>query len=88
MDNNYSFRHLFILYTFFIIPFAILGGILSLFDFDIIWFNDRPYHGTIGFIISILYIPFFGLVFSCSNWLALNGGRTFYGAFLKLKKRK
>jgi hypothetical protein len=88
MENKYSFKRLFWSYTFCAIPFAILGSFLALFNVVPVEFNGVPRYGIQGFIIPILYIPFFGLVFSCTNWLALSFGGMLYDAFLKAIKRK
>jgi hypothetical protein len=87
MNNRYSFKRLFWSYTFCAIPFAILGSLLALFNIIPVEFNGSPRYGIQGFIILILYIPFFCLIFSSINWLALSFGGTLYDEFLKMLKR-
>jgi hypothetical protein len=88
MENRYSFKRLFWSYTFCAIPFSILAAFLALFNVMPVEFNGTPRYGIQGFIIPILYTPFFGLIFGGFNWLALSFGGMLYDAFLKAIKRK
>lgn len=88
MENKYSFERLFWSYTFCFGPFAILASFFALFNVIPVEFNGSPRYGIQGFIIPILYSPFFGLIFSGINWLALSFGGMLYDAFLKTIKRK
>jgi hypothetical protein len=88
MEREYfSFKKLFWSYTFCSIPLFLLAGFLALFHVIPVSFNDAPVYGLKGLLISILFIPFFGLVFSAINWLVLNFGYFLYNAFLKALKR-
>lgn len=90
MDNKYfSLKKLFWTYIISSIPFALLAGILSLFNVIPVYFNKIPYHGFKGFIITIALIPFIGILFGVTNWIALNFGVLLYRGFLKsIKKPK
>jgi hypothetical protein len=82
MDTNYfSLKKMFWAYTICSIPFALLTGILSLLNVIPVYFNEAPNYGFKGFILSIIFIPFIGLLFSVTNWLALNLGVLLYRAF-------
>ncbi len=88
MDKSYfSFKRLFWSYSFCFIPLALLAGLLALFHVSPVYFNDLPTYGFKGFIISILFIPFFSLLFSAANWVILNIGYFLYNAFLRLLKK-
>ena len=88
MENKYSFKRLFWSYTFCVIPFAILGSILAAFNIVPVEFNGSPRYGIEGFIIPILYIPFFGLIFGFFNWLTLSFGGMLYDEFLKARTKR
>ncbi|MDB5086753.1 MAG: hypothetical protein JWR09_747 [Mucilaginibacter sp.] len=88
MNNRYSFKLMFWSYTFCAIPFLFFGGILSFFNVIPVEFNGSSRFGIQGFVIAVIFIPFFGLIFSCTNWLALNFGRFLYVTFLKAIKSK
>lgn len=83
--NPFSFKTLFWAYTCCVIPFALLGGILSLFNISAVSFNNAHVYGIKGFIITIVYIPIAGLILAVTNWLALNFGRLIYNSFSKFK---
>lgn len=87
MEQYFSFKKMFWSYTFCAIPFALLAGILALFSIMPVYFNGAPNYGFKGFIIPIVFIPFIGLLFSVTNWLALNFGTVLYNAFLRLTKK-
>ena len=90
MDTKYfSFKKLFWAYTICSIPFALLAGILAMLNIIPIYFNEAPHYGFKGFIITIIFIPFFGVIFGVTNWLALNFGILIYRSFSKrIKKQK
>ena len=89
MDNKYfSFKRLFWAYTFCSIPFGLLAGILALFNVSAVYFNNEPVYGFKGLIITIVFIPFIGLVLCCTNWLALNFGSFLYASFLRIYKKQ
>lgn len=89
MDTNYfSLKKMFWAYTICSIPFALLTGILALFNVMPVYFNDAPHYGFKGFIITIVFIPFIGLLFSVTNWLALNFGVLIYRGFSKIIKKQ
>ncbi|MEO8885825.1 MAG: hypothetical protein ABI367_07155 [Mucilaginibacter sp.] len=82
MENKpYSFKKLFWIYTFCFMPLCVLGGILALFNISAVTFNDTKRYGFEGFIIAILFIPFFALVWATMNCLALNFGNRLYSKF-------
>jgi hypothetical protein len=88
-DNKpFTFKRMFWAYIFCMIPFSLLAGILALFNISAVNFNDIPRYGLEGFFIAIALIPFVGLVFSVTNWLALNFGNFLYNKFTLLMKRK
>ncbi|MBB2144004.1 hypothetical protein GM921_00775 [Pedobacter sp. LMG 31464] len=79
----FSFKKLFFAYLFAMIPFSLLGGILSLFNIVPVNFNGNPTYGFKGFIVAILFTPFIALMFSGLNWLFLNLGVLIYRLFSK-----
>ena len=86
MDTQFfSFKKLFFAYTLFSVPFALLAGILSLLNVIPVYFNATAYYGIKGLIITIIFIPFVGIIFSITNWLALNFGVLLYR---KISKKK
>jgi hypothetical protein len=87
-DKPFTFKKLFWAYTFAIIPFALLGGILSLFKILPVSFNGKDEYGWFGFIISVAGIPFFSTIMSCCNWIILNWGNLLYNEFLTWKNKK
>lgn len=84
----YSFKKMFFSYLFCFIPFCLLGGLLSLFNVFPIYFNQTPYYGVTGLILSILLIPFFSVIFCSLNWLVLNAGYFLYSIFVKFVQTK
>jgi hypothetical protein len=84
--THYSFKKLFLAYLFGYMPFGLLSAILSLAHVLPIQFNERPYYGISGFVISILIIPFFGFIFGVINWLYLNFGNFIYNYTWKVLK--
>ena len=89
MDKQYySFKKLFWSYTFCSIPFLLLAGLLALFKIAPVYFNEAPVYGLKGFIVSIVFIPFTGIILSSCNWLALNFGFMLYNSFQKMSKGK
>ena len=87
MNNQFSFKTLFLCYTFFSIPFFFTIGLLSLFNLIPVELNGINYFGFIGFTISLLFIPIFGFLFSCLNWVVLNLGLKFYNLVLRMTKK-
>lgn len=89
MDTKYfSLKKLFWAYTICSTPFALIAGILSLFSVIPVYFNETPYYEFKGFIITIVFIPFIGILFSITNWLALNFGVLIYRVYIKRIKRQ
>ncbi|AMR32539.1 hypothetical protein A0256_14460 [Mucilaginibacter sp. PAMC 26640] len=88
MNNRYSFKQMFWAYTFCAMPFLILAGILSFFNVTPVEFNGTPRYGLQGFFIAVIFIPFTGLILTCTNWLALNFGNFLYSAFLNAIKKR
>jgi hypothetical protein len=89
MDKSFfSFKRLFWAYTISFTPFALIVGILSLLGIIPMYFNQIPYYGFIGLFIALLMIPFFGIVFSITNYLALNFGVVIYRLLHQLLKSK
>ncbi|SEL95537.1 hypothetical protein SAMN05421740_11531 [Parapedobacter koreensis] len=87
MNNElFSFKKLFWSSVFGTSPFCILAGFFSLIGKIPIHFNEQPYYGIIGLIISIFLIPFISLVIGVTGWLFLNFGVVIYNAFMKIKK--
>jgi hypothetical protein len=87
MDKTFSFKRLFWSYTFCIIPFALLAGLLALFGVSPIYFNEKPFYGFSGFFIAVLLIPFSGIILSAVNWVFLNFGYFLYQKALGLLKK-
>jgi hypothetical protein len=88
MERNYfSFKKLFWSYTFCAIPLALLSGLLALLHISPVYFNESPTYGVKGFIVPLLFIPFFGLLFGAVNWVVLNFGFFLYNAFQKAIKK-
>jgi hypothetical protein len=84
----FSFNRLFWSYTFCFIPVAMLAGLLALFHVIPVYFNESPVYGIKGFVIAVLFIPFFGLLFSSMNWIVLNFGYFLYNMFLKIVRKE
>ena len=85
MDTKYfSLKKLFWSYVMCSIPFALLTGILALINVIPVYFNEIPYYGLKGFFITITFIPLIGVIFSLTNWLALNFGVLIYSNLLKI----
>jgi hypothetical protein len=70
----YSFKRLFILYFYAMIPFCLFTGILSLLEEMPIYLNEKPITGWKGLAIAVLYIPLAALVLTVANWLTLKIG--------------
>ena len=87
MDKMFSFKRLFWSYTFCVIPFAVLAGLLALFGVSPIYFNEKPFYGIGGFFIAVLLIPFSGIILSSVNWVFLNFGYFLYSKFSMVFKR-
>ena len=85
--GDFSFKKLFWSYTFCAIPLALIAGLLALLHVSPVYFNESPLYGIKGFIIPILFIPFFGLLLSAANWVVLNLGYFLYNSFLRLWKK-
>jgi len=84
MDTKYfSFKKMFWAYTICSIPFALLVGILTLLNIVPVYFNETPHYGFKGLIIIIVIVPFIGMLFGVTNWLALNFGVLIYRGFSK-----
>jgi hypothetical protein len=73
-DKPYSFKTLLILYTCAYLPFSLLSGVLVLLEEAPIYMNEKPITGWKGLVISIAYIPLFGLIMAFVNWLMLRLG--------------
>ncbi|SFD51376.1 hypothetical protein SAMN05518672_102252 [Chitinophaga sp. CF118] len=86
-ENPFAFKNLFWAYTFGSMPFMLLGSFLSLFNVVPVYFNNEPHYGFEGFIIMILFIPFFGLIMGFVNWIYLNFGNYLYRKTFKLIRR-
>jgi hypothetical protein len=88
MNNNlYSFKNLFLSYTFAGVPIFFLSGVLAVFKVAPVYFNEAPHYGWQAFLISIIEIPLFGLVLSMVNWILLNLGHWLRGVFSRSVKR-
>jgi len=70
------------------IPFGLLVGILTLFNVIPVYFNETPYYGFKGLIITIVFIPFIGMLFGVTNWIVLNFGVLIYRGFSKRTKEQ
>jgi hypothetical protein len=57
-------------------------AILSLLRITPIYFNEQPYYGVRGFFVTILLIPFFGIIMAAVNWMFLNFGDYLYSSLL------
>jgi len=89
MENkSFQFKKMFWAYVFGFTPFLLLCGILALFNVKAITFNGTPRYGIEGLVIAILFIPFFGLIFSVINWLILNLGNILYNKFVGLINKR
>lgn len=89
MDRKYfSFKKLFWSYFFSFMLASLLVGLFALFHIYPIYLNESPKYGIQGFLIALLYIPFFGFIFCCLNWLILNLGCFLYEFYLRKFKIK
>jgi hypothetical protein len=86
MNGYFSYKRLIVCYIFCITPFALLQGFLSLFHIMPMYFNGQGFYGLMGFLISLLCVPFFGVIMASLNWLALNFGQFLYNCILRLSK--
>lgn len=87
MDKNFfSLKKLLVSYMFGVSPICILMGILSLIGTVPVYFNEKPYDGVTGLIISFLLIPFIGVVLGFANWLFLNLGIFIYRSVFRNKQ--
>lgn len=86
--RGFSFKKLFWSYTFCAIPFALIAGILALFKVSAVYFNDSPVYGLKGFLLTIILIPFIGLILSVTNWLALSFGDMLHNLFLRFYRKQ
>lgn len=85
MNSTYfRFKKLFVAYTLGIAPFCLLSAILSLCNIVPVNFNNEPQYGIKGFILTLLFIPFIGLMLSVTNWLFLNLGIFIQNISLKI----
>ncbi|WP_299557143.1 hypothetical protein [Seonamhaeicola sp.] len=78
------FKLLFINFLFAYAPFALLIGVLSLFELVPVNFNDEKVYGIKGFIIIMLFIPFVAFILSFFTWLYFVIGNFFLNMFKKL----
>lgn len=69
--------------VFFMLPMCILLGVLSLLSIMPVLFNEKPYYGIKGFLILIVYIPFFSFIFSGIYWVMYSVGNYFMKLFLR-----
>lgn len=76
--SYFRFKSLFWPYLYCFLPMAILGGGLALAHITPIYFNGTPRFGVEGFMIALLYSPFFTLIISGASWLSLNFGCYIY----------
>lgn len=87
-ENGYSLKKLFIAYSFAFSPFALVLAVLSLLNVTPVYFNERPYSGIQGFFVSIVLVPFFGVVMGAVNWVFLNMGNYFFSCFCRVIGKK
>ncbi len=52
-----------------LIAFSILMGVLSIFGFETVTWNEEPITGFMGFLTSIPVGLLLGLMFTCFMWL-------------------
>ncbi|WP_295653087.1 hypothetical protein [uncultured Mucilaginibacter sp.] len=86
--KNIPFFKLYLYSLFAAIPLSIFIAFLSLFHAFPIQFNDKPTFGIEGFIVCIVFTPFWVFLVNCLNWSALSFGRWLYILFCKVAKIK
>ncbi len=78
------FKMLFMNFLFAYIPFALLMGVLSIFDIVPVNFNDEQVYGFKGFLIIILFTPLIVFILSFFTWLYFIIGNFFINLFKRL----
>lgn len=86
--NSFSFKTLFWSYTCCAIPFMLIAGLLSFFNFSAVYFNNKPVYGILGFLVTVICIPMTGFIMATTNWLALNFGRLIYNLVFRYRRKQ
>ena len=81
---NDLFGLLFVNFLFGYLPFALLLGILSLFEIVPVNFNGEQTYGWKAFIIIIVFAPIFAFIFSFFIWIYFLIGNFFMRIFKRL----
>ena len=81
--SRYSLKKILIAFTLGFSPFCLLMGILSLFGITPVYFNDTPYLGLVGLIISMAIAPLCGLIMGFISYIFLNMGVFLYDRIFK-----
>jgi hypothetical protein len=85
--QRFPFKNLFLCFTLGMFPLAALTALLSLLNLVPIYFNDTPYYGFVGCILSLMIAPFFGFIVGSVSYLFLNLGCYIYNlAILPMMK--
>jgi hypothetical protein len=70
----------------FFAPLSLVLALLSLFGVVPMNFNDVEHYGFSGFIIHLLFMPFYVLMFTVLYWLVFSIGLKIYQGTYKLVK--
>ncbi len=65
-------------------PFISLGSLLVLFGVVPFNFNDEPYYGVVGFLMTLVLIPWISLCFAILLWIYFSIGNYFLRLFNKI----
>lgn len=84
----FPFKKMFWAYTCCALFFSLIVGLLSLFEILPIYFNNEAVYGMKAFVMVMLFAPFWGLMLSCFNWLALNFGMILWTKLFRYRKKK
>lgn len=71
----------------FFVPVSLILAFLSLFEVVPVDFNDAKYYGFKGFIIHLLFMPFYVLMFTVLYWVIFAIGLKIYqGAYIIVRR--
>jgi hypothetical protein len=84
----FSFKRLFLAYSFGFLPFALVLAVLSLLRIAPVHVNGSAYYGGWGFFWAILSVPFLGIIMSAVNWVFLNVGEYLYFSLRSIWNKK
>lgn len=65
-------------------PLVLLGSLFVLFGTVPFTFNEEPYYGIVGFLMTLVLIPWVSLCFAIVFWMYYSIGNYFLRLFIKV----